>query len=178
MYQVYNARLIDCECHCTMIVFLTIVLTFCNWKFTIFIWNRIYVIVIVSIVHGTLYACSSFSQPLQPPEPSPPKVHRVSYRGKGGYPPLAPISPPFNNDWVSIAGYWPFFSNIFWLLFSFPPSTSKSCMTPWYSTEIAVPINILMFIRHLLLLFAASRAQRDAGSVCLLHWVTLHPTAG
>ncbi len=54
---------------------------------------------------------------------------RVSYRGgKGGYP------PPFNYDWVSIAGYWnnswPFFSNIFWLLFSFPPSTSKSCMTP------------------------------------------------
>ncbi len=49
--------------------------------------------------------------------------------GKGGYP------PPFNYDWVSIAGYWnnswPFFSNIFWLLFSFPPSTSKSCMTPW-----------------------------------------------
>ena len=78
-------------------------LTFCNWKFTIFIRNRIYVIVIVSIVHGTLYACSSFSQPLQPPEPSPPKVHRVSYRGKGGISPLAPISPPFNNDWVSIA---------------------------------------------------------------------------
>ncbi len=62
---------------------------------------------------------------------------RVSCRGEeGGYPPPSSNPPPpFNYDWVSIAEYWnnswPFFSNIFWLLFSFPPSTSKSCMTPW-----------------------------------------------
>ncbi len=52
------------------------------------------------------------------------------------------ISPPFNYDWVSIAGYWnnswPFFSNIFWLLFSFPPSTSKSCMTPCYTVRLSL----------------------------------------
>ncbi len=72
----------------------------------------------------------------------PEEVHRVSYRGgKGG------ISPPFFADWGSIAGNFKyykgieitvdlFFSNIFWLLFLFPPSTSKSCMTPWYMYDV------------------------------------------
>ncbi len=51
---------------------------------------------------------------------------------------------PFNDDWVSIAGYWItidfFLATDFWLLFSFPPSTSKSCV--WHPWAVCVGVGV------------------------------------
>ncbi len=97
------------------------------------------------------------------------------------YPP-----PPFNYDWVSIAGYWnnswPFFSNIFWLLFSFPPSTPKSCMTPccslWqYLCTVYARVYCLCILRLQFLLTVAPTKHCTVCCTCMIsiHHVVVTP---